>query len=268
LDGDPESLTPQDISANPEAGAELLGQLQGMSLYSNDNSPWHQTNVTFYDLKSAQIFLESLRESLGEAVFKNSKVVFEELLLGVDFKALPEFKNVYSPWNAPNPHIITKAYNIPRDGSLRVNPSLSSLSQNIKEVLLNLQLYNNSNVLLSWVIEHPDRELQLLREISGADGNTENISSTDMQSSIFQNKLKQLEGYRLYTNDPGKDATQADLNSAYALLSTLAGRYDLAHSDVMLSEKILPDNERRGIQGAQIVLNEAEDFAELSNFGL
>ncbi|GBR76758.1 hypothetical protein NO2_1255 [Candidatus Termititenax persephonae] len=257
-------INADDYGAETKTAQNLITQLQGLSLYWNDNCPWHESLATFYDFGSALLMLESIRKELGDAAFRNSKVVFEELLFGLDFKKIERFKNVNFAPNEPPHHVITKAYSIPRDGSLpETKPSLRSLSQNTKEVLLNLQLYKNSNALLSWVIERPARELQLLREIAGSDGQADNISSADMRSSAFQDKLRQLEGYRLYTNDPGEDATQADLNNAYALLRNISGRFTLEQTNVLLTEKMSPDNGRRTIQGGQVLYG---NYAEAKNF--
>ncbi|MDR2431122.1 MAG: hypothetical protein LBD99_02560 [Candidatus Margulisbacteria bacterium] len=258
----------EDYSANRERATAILNSLQGRHIYKNDNCPWHADLVFFYDLTAAYRMLSSIKARIGAANFSNCKIVLEELLLGVDFTKIEEFKNIRFAANEPPHHVITRAYNIPKNGSFQANPSLSSLSRKTQETLYNLQLYNRTNVLFSWVIENPDRELRLLREIAGTDGNAASISEADMRSASFQAKLRQLEGYRLYTNDHGQDATQSDLNSAYTLLDTLAGQYDLAHSDVLLSEKMRPDNERRVITDAQIILNEvAGNFVRIRNFG-
>jgi hypothetical protein len=269
LDGDSSGIRLEDFGANPQKAEELLKRLQGIGLYWNDASPWYESAITFYDLETARQFLETIQKDLGEVAFRNSKVVFEELLLGIDFRNLPQFKGFHFPSgkSANTRHIITKAYSVPRSGSVAVNPSLRSLSQNTKEILLDLQLYSDSNVLLSWVVEHPDRELRLLREIAGADGNADSVSDTDMRSGAFQAKLRQLEGYRLYTNDPREDATQADLNSAYALLQAMNNNFNLAQTNVLLSENILPASDRRVIQGGQIILNEQTgNYVEVTNF--
>jgi hypothetical protein len=282
LDGKPSRLVPEDIAANPKLGVELLGQLQGMHIYKNDSCPLHDNLVTYYDLDSALQFLTEIRNKMGAVNFSNSKVVFEELLLGLDFRPLPEFKGWKFAKNEPNHHVIMRAYNIPKNASLSLNPSVGSLSRKSREVLLNLQLYNGSDTLISWTIEHPDRELRLLQELAGADGDMSNVSNADMRSSAFQTKLRQLEGYRLYTNDPGEDATQADLNAAYAILSAMSGVYDLAHIDVLLGErtlqqgelvddgkggKVMTEDKRWLIQEGHVVLNEDRNFADFSNFG-
>jgi hypothetical protein len=262
-------ITTDDYRANPEEADRLLNQMQGVyDMYWNDNCPLHEALCTFYDLGTALLFLEGLRERLGAAKFANSKVVMEELLFGLDFRSLPDFRGVYFPPNEPPHHAIVRAYNVPKDGSFTVNPPMSSLSGQTKETLFNLQLYEPSNALISRLIKQPDRELRLLREIAALDGDATSVSDADLRHNLYQQKLRQLEGYRLYTNDPGADATQMDLNVAYALLDAIGGaNYNLSRVNVLLSEKMAPENGRRVIQNAQVILNEEPGgFVEAVNY--
>ncbi|GBR72937.1 hypothetical protein NO1_0393 [Candidatus Termititenax aidoneus] len=259
-------ISTDDYKANQQQADELLGQMQGIYMYWNDNCPLHEALCTFYDLETARLFLEGLRERLGAAKFANSYVVMEEFLFGLDFRKIPQFAGVYFPPEEPPHHAIVRAYNVPKEGSFTVNPPMSSLSRPTKEILFNLQLYNPNNVLLSRLIKQPDRELRLLREIAALDKDETSISDADLRHSAYQQKLRQLEGYRLYTNDPGEDATQTDLNCAYALLDAMGAQYNLSRINVLFSENIQPANDRRVIQNAQAILNEEPGFIEAANY--
>jgi hypothetical protein len=259
-------INTDDYRADPKQADELLYRMQGIHMYWNDNCPWHEALCTFYDLGTALLFLEGMRERMGAAKFASSKVVMEELLFGLDFRKIPEFAGVNFAPNEPPHHAIVRAYNVPKDGSFAVNPPMSSLSGATRETLLNLQLYEPNKVLISHLIKQPDRELRLLREIAALDQDETSISDADMRHSTFQQKLRQLEGYRLYTNDSGEDATQMDLNCAYALLDVMGGQYNLSRVNVLLSENIQPENDRRVIQNAQVVLNEEQGFVEATNY--
>jgi hypothetical protein len=259
-------ISTDDYKANEQQAGELLYQMQGIRMYWNDGCPWHEALCTFYDLETARLFLEGLRERMGAARFANSKVVMEEMLFGLDFRQIPQFKGVKFAPNEPPHHAIVRAYNVPKDGSFAVNPPMSSLSNPTKEVLLNLQLYDPNDVLISRLIKQPERELRLLREIAALDKDETSISDEDMRHNLYQQKLRQLEGYRLYTNDSGGDATQMDLNCAYALLDAMGAQYNLSRVNVLLSESIQPVNDRRVIQNAQVILNEEPNFVEAVNF--
>jgi hypothetical protein len=259
-----------DYLANPEALSNLAFKLQGLPAYMNDICPWHKENCLYYDMDSALQYLEGIKKEIGNAAFANSKIVFEEILLGLDFKKMPQFADWNLAPNEPPHHVIVRAYNISKTGSFKANPPINALpvSRQTQELVYNLQLFNDGQpVLVAWTIEQPDRELRLLREIAGSDGDNSSISAADIRNN--RQKVASLEAYRLYTNDPGEDATQADLNSAYTLLRDIGGKFDLTHIDVMLSEKILPDNGRRVIQEAQVVSEYGTPgFTDWSNFGL
>jgi hypothetical protein len=221
-------------------------------------------------MDSAFQYLSGIKEEIGNAAFANSKIVFEEVFLGLDFKKMPEFASWGLAPNEPPHHIIVRAYNIPKTGSFKANPPINSLpvSRQTQELIYNLQLFNDGQpVLIAWTINQPDRELRLLREIANSDGDSSSISAADIRNN--RQKLASLEAYRLYANDPGEDATQADLNTAYNLLRDAGRNFDLTHVDVLLSEKIMPDNGRRVIQEAQVVYEYGTPgFTDWSNFGL
>jgi hypothetical protein len=270
LDGNSQKVSLEDYSANVPKAQELINRLQGTALYWNDNCPWHESIITFYDMNHARNAMERIRSAIGDTAFANSKIVFEELFLGMDFRTVPELKALIEnlATNEPPHHIIVRTYPIPKNGSVSVRSSLSSLPKRAQEIILNLQYYNDANTLISWVIKNPDKELRLLREIAALDRDEASISDADMRHSLYQQKLSQLEGHRLYTNDPGTDATRADLNGAYTALKSLNVRYDLASSDVLFTEKFTVEEEgaRRVIDGAHIILNEEAGYARVRNF--
>ncbi|MDR1996752.1 MAG: hypothetical protein LBQ83_00255 [Candidatus Margulisbacteria bacterium] len=271
LDGSADKINISDFTANPAQLEALANRLQGLPLYLNDICTRHQVPCFYYDMDSALQYLQGIRNQIGAANFANSKVVFEELLLGLELRTLPQFADWNFDPEEPPHHMIVRAYNIPKTGSSSVRPSINALpvSRQTKEILFNLEIAKDGQpTLVTWTIENPDRELRLLREIASSDGDSNTISAADIRSN--QQKITSLEGYRLYTNDPGTDATQTDLNAAYALLHNMNGKFDLSHVDVLMSEKMRPDNDRRIIQNAQVVFNESgkQNFADFSNFGL
>lgn len=269
LDGNSAKLNTDDYEADPEKADQLVAQLEGLYLYWNDNCPWHQSLVTFYDFGTAKEMLSNMKEALGEATFRNSRVVMEELFFGLDFTKMPQFSDVTFAPNEPPHHVITRAYTIPKSASSYNIPNQApALSEEIITQLKNLQVYNGSEILINQVIQNPARELQLLTEIANLDGDLSSISDADTRNSLFEAKLKELEGYDLYVNDPGRDSMMTDINNSYAIINTARYQgYDLGKVKISLEEKIKPENNRRNITSAQVIpTGNFRQYYELTNF--
>lgn len=244
----------QTLNKNPKNNdSKNDTRLEGRHLYQNDSCPMMGKFNLRYDLNQAYQMLIQLKNQMGPQKFGHSKVIFTETFMG-------EFNTGKHPMRH---HVIHRAEGLTSENEVISDPNAykaNSLKKTNKsgEQIVNLNVYDNSEVLLSQTIKNPEKEYEKLTAIAALDGNDESISEIDLAKAKQDKTIENLEGYDLYTDDASDDATLLDLNTAYSFLYTAKKKKgDLSGAQVIFQEKLSNPANRFIIETGQIILNEA-----------
>jgi hypothetical protein len=225
---------------------------QGASLYTNDKCPMMGKKNMIFDLSGTLKALKQSESFLGKNKFETSRVLLSESFLGS--KTMD---------GHPPHHVLNDGYVLMPENpfyppeNVVLPPALPSRNQEGDQTI-NLQANSDetSELLLTEEIENPDNELNILSQIAALDGDAEMISETDLEKAKKNGLLQKLEGYELYTNDSGKDATLRDLNMAAGIFSYAKNKIDLTKTKAICEEKLIEKNQRHTIRGCHFLMNE------------
>jgi hypothetical protein len=253
LDSKENNISKSDLSKeNSDKASELIDQLQGVSLYANDKCPMMGKKNMNFDLSGIFKALKKSESTLGKSKFETTRILISENFLGS--KTME---------GHPPHHVLNDGYVLMPENpyyppaNVEMPPPLPARNKEGDQTI-NLQANSddNSELLLTEEIENPEIELKILTQIAALDGEPQMISEADLEKAKKKGLLEKLEGYELYTNDSGKDATLRDLNMAAGIFSYAKNKIDLTKTKAICEEKLIEKNQRHTIRGCHFLMNE------------
>ena len=177
--------------------------------------------------------------------------------MGSDLKELCGLSN-------PVHHIIEKAYTVP--ANTKIYPAKLNALKEQKHAgyrVNTLQLFKSGRMQIERLIENPQLELTRLKKLADRDGDASSISEQDLllDKKSFDPQFNQLQGFDLYTNDAGLDATLFDLNASYNIMQNMAkDKIPLQERKLIFREKLLPANGRHVIDHGYVIDESSDSF--------
>jgi len=257
LDKKENNISAVDLSKdNFEKADELINSLQGLANYTNDKCPMMGKKNMNFDLSNA---LKSLKQSTPQTL-SSAKVMFSESFIGsktmeshpphhvlndgyILFPQTPSFP----PDNVEMPPALPKLNN-EGDQTINLFAEKDNSSRRLLEKTKSGEEIYSAESLLTEEISNPKAELDKLNKIASLDGDPNMISNLDVQKAKKLGLLKDLEGFELYTNDAGEDATIYDLNMSFGILSLASTNIDLSETKAIAEELLIADNQRHTIR--------------------